>query len=39
MHANEEGKSILEGMLIDKFVEVEDSLYDSIREIKDLIKA
>ncbi len=33
MHAEEEGSLILEGMNVDRFVEVSDSLYDSIREL------
>ena len=34
MHNHPEGRLILEKMQIDKFVEVDDSNYDSIREIK-----
>lgn len=34
MHLDERGKEILERMEIDKFVEINDSDYDSIREIK-----
>lgn len=33
MHNEEEGQRILEEMLIDKFTEVDDSLYNGIREI------
>jgi len=35
LHKNDKGKEILKGMNIDRFVKVDDSLYDSIREIKD----
>lgn len=38
MHNEKEGREILSGMFIDKFVEVADSDYDSIREIKALVK-
>lgn len=34
MHLDEKGKEILEKMEIDKFVEIDDSNYDSIREIR-----
>lgn len=34
MHLNERGKEILEKMGIDRFVEIDDSDYDSIREIR-----
>ena len=34
MHQDKEGKDILEKMSIDKFVEISDADYDSIREIK-----
>lgn len=34
MHQNKRGKAILDNMAIDKFVQVDDSLYDSIRESK-----
>jgi phosphonate transport system substrate-binding protein len=33
VHRDEEGKEILKGMMIDKFVTVDDSAYDSIREM------
>jgi len=38
MHSDKEGKDILEGMFIDRFVEIDDSLYDTIREAKTLIE-
>jgi len=38
MHNGEEGKDILTGMSIDRFVEVENSLYDSIRTVRARIK-
>ena len=36
LHAHEdgEGQKILAGMMIDKFIEIDDSAYDSIREMK-----
>lgn len=34
MHKEKEGMAILKEMFIDRFIEVEDSLYDSIREIR-----
>jgi ABC-type phosphate/phosphonate transport system substrate-binding protein len=34
MHQEKEGMAILKEMSIDRFIEVEDSLYDSIREIR-----
>lgn len=34
MHNEKEGREILSGMFIDKFVEVDDANYDSIRRIK-----
>lgn len=37
MHVRAEGREILEGMYIDKFVEVNDSSYDTIRELKALV--
>ncbi len=37
MHNEEQGKGILQGMFIDRFVEVDDSIYDTIREVKALI--
>lgn len=33
-HADEKGTEILKGMMIDKFVPIEDGAYDSIREMK-----
>ncbi|MCM8778723.1 MAG: phosphate/phosphite/phosphonate ABC transporter substrate-binding protein [Candidatus Omnitrophica bacterium] len=37
MHQDKEGREILEKMSIDKFVEIDDSNYNSIREIKKYI--
>lgn len=37
MHNEEEGRRILEGMFIDRFLEVDNSVYDTIREIKTYI--
>ena len=34
VHEDKEGKEILKGMMIDKFVIIDDSNYDSIREMK-----
>jgi len=34
MHNDEKGRAILKGILIDRFVPVEDSLYDSAREMQ-----
>ncbi len=34
LHKDEAGREILKGMLIDKFVEIDDSAYNSIREMK-----
>ena len=34
MHNEKEGIEILEGMLIDRFVEIDDFDYDSIRQLK-----
>ena len=34
VHEDKEGIEILKGMMIDKFVIIDDSMYDSIREIK-----
>jgi phosphonate transport system substrate-binding protein len=34
MHNNEEGKAILQGLMVDRFVEIDDSAYDSIRRVK-----
>lgn len=38
-HNNEEGKKILAGMGLDKFVEIDDSAYDGIREMKKFIES
>lgn len=38
MHKDKEGKEILERMFIDKFVEIDDSNYNSIKEIKKYIE-
>ncbi len=37
MHQDMNGKEILESLMIDKFVSVDDSAYDSIRKIKKLV--
>ena len=37
IHKNKEGKQILNGMMVEKFVPLEDSAYDSIREMKQWI--
>lgn len=37
LHEDEEGRAILKGMMIEKFVVVNDSLYDSIRQMKSFI--
>ena len=37
MHNEEEGHRILERMLIDKFIEIDDSNYDTIREVRDIV--
>lgn len=37
MHRSPEGRKILDGMLIDRFVEVPDSNYDSIREMESFV--
>lgn len=34
VHKNEKGRAILSGMMIEKFVPLEDKCYDSIREMK-----
>lgn len=34
LHKEEKGRKILKGMMIDKFVEGDDSAYDSVREMK-----
>jgi len=36
-HADPEGAEILKGMMIDKFITLDDSAYDSIRDIKSLL--
>ena len=38
IHKEERGQTILKGMMIEKFVEIDDSAYDSIREMKSWIK-
>ncbi len=38
MHKDEKGREILQGMMIDKFVFVDDNLYNYVREIKSFIK-
>jgi phosphonate transport system substrate-binding protein len=37
-HADAEGKEILKKMMIEKFVEIDDKAYDSIREMKAWVK-
>ena len=37
VHNDKEGKEILQGMMIEKFVLIQDSAYDSIREMKQWI--
>lgn len=37
VHEDEAGREILKGMMIDKFVAVEDSLYDSIRNMRTIV--
>ena len=39
MHENEKGKAILDGMHIDKFIQVPDSNYDTIREMMTFLKS
>ena len=34
MHNEEEGREMLAGMFIDRFADVDDSIYDSIREVR-----
>ncbi len=34
IHKDEKGREILKGMMVEKFVRIEDSAYDSIREMK-----
>lgn len=38
MHEEKEGKDILIGMFIDKFVEVDDSIYDTIRKVRTQVR-
>jgi phosphonate transport system substrate-binding protein len=38
IHKDPKGKKILDGMMIDKFVPIDDSAYDSIREMKAWVK-
>ena len=38
-HRDEQGAGILKGMMVDRFVRIEDSAYDSIREMQDWIAA
>ena len=37
VHEDKEGREILKGMMVDKFVVIDDSHYDSIREMKQFI--
>lgn len=37
IHNDERGRNILDGMMIDKFVEIYDSNYEEIRKIKNII--
>lgn len=39
MHEDEEGRKILRKVMIDKFVTVDDSAYDSVREMNSWLKA
>lgn len=39
MHTEKEGRDILKGMFIDKFTEIDDTAYDSIRAVKKSINA
>jgi phosphonate transport system substrate-binding protein len=39
IHVDPEGREILKGMMVDRFVAGEDSQYDSVRQMKDWIKA
>ncbi len=39
VHNDEEGKKILAGMGVEKFVEIDDSAYDGIREMKKFIES
>jgi phosphonate transport system substrate-binding protein len=38
IHRDKEGQKILEGMMIEKFVQIDDSAYDSIRAMKNWLK-
>ena len=38
-HKDEQGREILKGMMVDKFVVIDDSAYNSIREMTTWIKA
>ena len=38
-HKDEQGRKILKGMMVDKFVVIDDSAYDSIREMSAWIRA
>lgn len=38
MHQDERGKRILAGIMIERFVEVEDSLYDSVRKMQEWLE-
>jgi phosphonate transport system substrate-binding protein len=38
-HTDEQGKAILEKMMIEKFVPIDDSAYDSIREMNAWVAA
>ncbi len=38
IHRDEKGKEILAGMMIDKFVRIDDRAYDFIRQMKDFIQ-
>lgn len=37
-HKDEKGRKLLQGMMIDKFVEIKDSAYDSIRAMNKWIE-
>ncbi|MFH1854051.1 MAG: phosphate/phosphite/phosphonate ABC transporter substrate-binding protein [Candidatus Omnitrophota bacterium] len=37
MYNNEEGKEILKGMFIDRFIEIDDSSYDTIRHVRESV--
>ena len=38
MHKDEEGKKILSGIMIERFVEADDSLYDSVRKMEEWLE-